>query len=51
MAVDTVDMRAWMERCPLIAILRGIKPAEAEAIGDALEEAGVRILEIGRAHV
>ena len=46
MAVDTVDMRAWMERCPLIAILRGIKPAEAEAIGDALEEAGVRILEV-----
>jgi 2-dehydro-3-deoxyphosphogalactonate aldolase len=35
-----------MERCPLIAILRGIKPAEAEAIGDALEEAGVRILEV-----
>ena len=46
MAVDTVDMRAWMERCPLIAILRGIKPAEAEVIGDALEEAGVRILEV-----
>jgi 2-dehydro-3-deoxyphosphogalactonate aldolase len=46
LAVDTVDMRAWMERCPLIAILRGIKPAEAEAIGDALEEAGVRILEV-----
>ena len=46
MAVDTVDMRAWMERCPLIAILRGIKPAEAEVIGDALEEAGVRIVEV-----
>jgi len=35
-----------MERCPLIAILRGIKPAEAEVIGDALEEAGVRIVEV-----
>jgi 2-dehydro-3-deoxyphosphogalactonate aldolase len=35
-----------MERCPLIAILRGIKPVEAESIGDALEEAGVRILEV-----
>jgi 2-dehydro-3-deoxyphosphogalactonate aldolase len=46
LAVDTVDMRAWMERCPLIAILRGIKPAEAEVIGDALEEAGVRIVEV-----
>jgi len=46
LAVDTIDMRAWMERCPLIAILRGIKPVEAESIGDALEEAGVRILEV-----
>lgn len=46
MAVDTIDIRAWMERCPLIAILRGIKPVEAESIGDALEEAGVRILEV-----
>jgi len=35
-----------MERSPLIAILRGIKPVEAESIGDALEEAGVRILEV-----
>jgi len=46
LAVDTIDIRAWMERCPLIAILRGIKPVEAESIGDALEEAGVRILEV-----
>lgn len=46
MAVDTVDMRTWMERCPLIAILRGIQPVEAESIGDALEEAGVRIVEV-----
>lgn len=46
MAVDTVEMRAWMERCPLIAILRGIRPEEAESIGDALEEAGVRIVEV-----
>jgi 2-dehydro-3-deoxyphosphogalactonate aldolase len=30
----------------VIAILRGIKPVEAESIGDALEEAGVRIVEV-----
>ena len=31
---------------PLVAILRGIKPQEAAAIGDALYEAGFRILEV-----
>ena len=31
---------------PLIAILRGITPEEAPAIGDALLDAGVRILEV-----
>ena len=39
-------MKAWMVRCPVIAILRGIKPVEAESIGEALEEAGVRIVEV-----
>jgi 2-keto-3-deoxy-6-phosphogluconate aldolase len=39
-------MKVWIERCPIIAILRGIKPAEAESIGDALDEAGVRIVEV-----
>ena len=32
--------------CPLIAILRGVRPDEAEAIGDALVEGGVRIIEV-----
>ena len=31
---------------PLVAILRGLRPAEAEAIGGALVEAGFRILEV-----
>lgn len=35
-----------MERCPVIAILRGIKPVEVESIGHALEDAGVRIVEV-----
>ncbi|MFM8702125.1 MAG: 2-dehydro-3-deoxy-6-phosphogalactonate aldolase [Hyphomicrobiales bacterium] len=32
--------------CPLIAILRGIKPDEAEAIGEALVCAGINIIEV-----
>ena len=32
--------------CPLIAILRGVRPDEVEAIGDALVESGVRIIEV-----
>lgn len=31
---------------PLIAILRGVRPDEVEAIGDALVEGGVRIIEV-----
>ena len=34
------------ERLPLIAILRGLTPAEAPAIGDALVAAGFRLLEV-----
>jgi len=41
-----LDVKAWLERCPLVAILRGIQPAEAESIGFALERAGVSILEV-----
>ena len=32
--------------CPLIAIIRGVRPEEAKAIGEALYEGGVRIIEI-----
>lgn len=32
--------------CPLVAILRGLTPVEAEPIGDALVEAGFTLLEI-----
>lgn len=44
MATDT--LRAALAACPLIAILRGITPAEAPAIGALLAEAGFAIIEV-----
>jgi 2-dehydro-3-deoxyphosphogalactonate aldolase len=41
-----VDVRAWLEQCPLVAILRGVRPAEVESIGSALQQAGVCIVEV-----
>lgn len=35
-----------LQRCPLIAILRGVKPDEAVAIGTALFDAGFSIIEV-----
>jgi 2-dehydro-3-deoxyphosphogalactonate aldolase len=37
---------AWLQPLPLVAILRGLTPEEAPAIGAALFEAGFRILEV-----
>ena len=34
------------KRCPLIAILRGITPADAEGIGGSLIEAGITLIEV-----
>lgn len=36
----------WLNQCPVIAILRGIRPEEVEEVFDALFEAGIRIAEI-----
>ncbi len=33
-------------QCPLVAIIRGVKPDEAVAIGEALIEGGIRIIEV-----
>ena len=32
--------------CPLVAVLRGLTPAEAEGVGDALVDAGFTLLEV-----
>ena len=36
----------FLGQCPLIAIVRGIAPAEAEAVADAIFEGGIRIVEV-----
>jgi 2-dehydro-3-deoxyphosphogalactonate aldolase len=41
-----MELNAWPERCPLIAILRGVKPEEAEPIAAALEASGISIVEV-----
>ena len=42
----TNQFYTYFAECPLIAILRGVTPDEVEAIGDALYEGGVRIIEV-----
>lgn len=39
-------LNAWLARCPLVAILRGVAPEEAEGIAAALEAAGIAIIEV-----
>jgi 2-dehydro-3-deoxyphosphogalactonate aldolase len=41
-----MDLTGWISRCPLIAILRGVKPDEMLAIAEALERQGVAIVEV-----
>jgi 2-dehydro-3-deoxyphosphogalactonate aldolase len=41
-----LDLRAALKVCPIAAILRGMKPEEVDAIGDALVEAGITIIEV-----
>lgn len=39
-------LRTHLDRCPLIAILRGVTPGEVEGIAGALIEAGIAIIEV-----
>lgn len=40
------DFRRHFGECPLVAIIRGVRPEEAEAIAGALVEGGIRIIEV-----
>jgi 2-dehydro-3-deoxyphosphogalactonate aldolase len=41
-----MELSGYLARCPLIAILRGIQPHEAEPVAAALEAQGIAILEV-----
>ena len=40
------DFRLYFAECPLVGIIRGVTPAEAEAIAQALYDGGIRIIEV-----
>jgi 2-dehydro-3-deoxyphosphogalactonate aldolase len=40
------EFEAAFARCPLIAILRGVTPGEVVAVGEALFDAGFRLIEV-----
>jgi len=45
--VSTKDiLQHYLDECPLVAILRGVTADEAEAIGEAAYEGGIRMLEV-----
>jgi 2-dehydro-3-deoxyphosphogalactonate aldolase len=39
-------LQRYLKQCPLIAIIRGVTPMEVLGIGDALFDAGIRIIEV-----
>jgi 2-dehydro-3-deoxyphosphogalactonate aldolase len=41
-----MDLSGFLARCPLVAILRGIRPEEAVPVAAALETAGFAIVEV-----
>jgi 2-dehydro-3-deoxyphosphogalactonate aldolase len=41
-----LPLRDYLVDLPLVAILRGLKPENAEAVGHALVEAGFRVIEV-----
>src|ERR1043165_6120654 len=41
-----MNLRAALSYCSIAAILRGVKPDEIDAIGDALIEAGITVIEV-----
>jgi 2-dehydro-3-deoxyphosphogalactonate aldolase len=41
-----VLLRRYLDECPLVGIIRGVTPDDAEAIGQAIYDAGIRIIEV-----
>ncbi|WP_316861103.1 2-dehydro-3-deoxy-6-phosphogalactonate aldolase [uncultured Cohaesibacter sp.] len=41
-----MEFEEAFQKCPLVAILRGIRPSEVEDIGEALVQEGFRIIEV-----
>jgi 2-dehydro-3-deoxyphosphogalactonate aldolase len=39
-------LHQYLDQCPLVAIVRGVTPDEAEAIGEAIYQGGIRIIEV-----
>jgi 2-dehydro-3-deoxyphosphogalactonate aldolase len=40
------ELKHWLRQCPLVAIIRGVTPGEAEDIGQAIWDSGIRIIEV-----
>jgi 2-dehydro-3-deoxyphosphogalactonate aldolase len=40
------DFRRYFAECPLVAIIRGVTPDAAEEVGQAIFDAGIRIIEV-----
>lgn len=41
-----MGVKDWLDRCPLVAILRGVHPDDVVAIGAAVAAAGIAIIEV-----
>ena len=39
-------LHRYLDQCPLVAILRGVRRDEADAVGGAVVDAGMRIIEV-----
>ena len=43
---NPAHFHSLLGECPLVAIIRGVTPEDAETIGEALYEGGIRIIEV-----
>lgn len=41
-----MELTSWFGRCPIVAVLRGVRPDESEAIVGALEASGIVVAEV-----